>query len=99
MTNFTLIDVQPVRQPPGAPQGAVLPSLTHGVAIVAAFALLFMWLFARPVLIDHGYINESDLYEFGIPKFLARATTWSSFEFGGMPAFADPGESQLYPLH
>jgi hypothetical protein len=63
-----------------------------------AFSLLFGWLYAAPI-VHNGYLAESDLYEYFLPVFLSPLTIWSSFEFGGMPAFADPGEASLSPLH
>ena len=68
------------------------------LAAVAGFALLFAWLLAYAPL-HHGYLAESDLYEFFLPTFLAPITQWSPFEFGGMPAFADPGDPSFYPFH
>ena len=70
----------------------------HTIAASAGFALLFAWLLAYAPL-HHGYLAESDLYEFFLPTFLAPITTWSPFEFGGMPAFADPGDPSFYPFH
>jgi hypothetical protein len=68
------------------------------VIATAGFALLFAWLLAYAPL-HHGYLAESDLYEFFLPTFLAPITHWSPFEFGGMPAFADPGDPSFYPFH
>jgi hypothetical protein len=72
--------------------------LRHAAIVIGAFTALIGWLFARP-LIDNGYIAETDIYEQFLPQFLAPATIWSSFEFGGTPAFADPGEATPYPLY
>jgi hypothetical protein len=72
--------------------------LRHAVLVVGGYALLFGWLLSRP-LVDGSYLAESDLYEYYLPIFLAPITTWSSYEFGGLPAFADPGDFSLYPLH
>lgn len=72
--------------------------LLHALCVIGAYTLLFAWLYARPVL-EQSYLAESDLYEFFLPTFLSRITTWSTFEFGGMPAFADPGDASFYPLH
>lgn len=73
-------------------------SWKHTTSVIGGFTLLFTWLHARPIL-EHSYLADSDLYEFFLPVFLSPITTWSSYEFGGMPAFADPGDSSLYPLH
>jgi len=70
----------------------------HALTVATGFALLFAWLFAYPSL-HHGYLAESDLYEFFLPTFLSPITLWSSFEFGGTPSFADPSDTSLYPLH
>src|SRR5882672_8412310 len=70
----------------------------HAFAVAAAYGLVFTWLFAYPI-VSHRYLTESDLYEYYLPIFLAPITTWSVFEFSGLPAFADPGDFTLYPTH
>src|SRR5258705_3024676 len=70
----------------------------HAFIVLSAFTLVFTWLFAEPI-VHHRYMTESDLYEYYLPIFLAPITTWSSFEFSGLPAFADPGDFVWYPLH
>ena len=70
----------------------------HAFLVVAAYSILFTWLFAQSI-ISHRYLSESDLYEYYLPIFLAPITTWSSFEFSGLPAFADPGDFISYPPH
>ena len=70
----------------------------HTLAASTGFALFFAWLLAYAPS-HHGYLAESDLYEFFLPTFLAPITKWSPFEFGGMPAFADPGDPSFYPFH
>src|SRR6266850_1136151 len=70
----------------------------QAILVVLAYSLLFIWLFAQSI-ITHRYLSESDLYEYYLPIFLAPITTWSSFEFSGLPAFADPGDFSLYPPH
>jgi hypothetical protein len=70
----------------------------HAGLVIGAYSLLFGWLFARPVVYG-GYIAEADLYETFLPAFFSPLVTWSSFEFGGAPIFADPGEATVYPLH
>ena len=72
--------------------------LRHACLVVAAFTLLFGWLYARPV-IEGSFLAESDLYENFLPVFLSPITIWSSYEFGGMPAFADPQDTAFYPIH
>ncbi len=72
--------------------------LSHALAVVGAFTVLFTWVYARPILAG-GYLAESDLYEYFLPSFLSPSTIWSSFEFGGTPTFADPGDAKPYPLH
>ena len=74
------------------------PAAVHAFLVVSAFAIVFTWLFARPI-ITHRYLSESDLYEYYLPIFLAPITTWSSFEFSGLPAFADPGDFTSYLPH
>ena len=74
------------------------PAALHAFLVVSAFAIVFTWLFAQPI-ITHRYLSESDLYEYYLPIFLAPITTWSSFEFSGLPAFADPGDFTSYPPH
>ncbi len=69
----------------------------HAVYVAGAFALVFGWLFAQSFL-RHAYVADSDLYEYFLPQFLSPITVWSAFEFGGMPAFADPGDASLYPV-
>ena len=55
-------------------------------------------MYLRPIL-EGTYLAESDLYEYYLPIFLSPITTWSRFEFGGLPAFADPGDFTAYPPH
>ncbi len=74
------------------------PAALHAFVVVFAFGIVFTWLFAQPI-ITHQYPSESDLYEYYLPIFLAPITTWSSFEFSGLPAFADPGDFSSYPPH
>ncbi len=72
--------------------------LLHGGLVAAGCWLFFAAVFARP-LFARVYLAESDLYEYYLPLFLAPPATWSSFEFSGLPAFADPGDFTAYPLH
>lgn len=72
-------------------------SWKHPACVVGGYTVLFCWLHARS-LFGGRWPVESDLYEQFLPAFLSPITTWSSFEFGGAPAFADPGEAALYPL-
>jgi hypothetical protein len=80
-----------------APRYAYRAAL-HASAVVFAYTVIFTWLFARPI-VTHAYLSESDLYEYYLPIFLAPITTWSSFEFSGLPAFADPGDFTSYAPH
>src|SRR3954447_24673854 len=73
-------------------------SIVHAFIVVAAYTLLFTWMCA-PAILAHRYLSESDLYEYFLPVFLAPITTWSNFEFAGLPAFADPGDFSFYPPH
>jgi hypothetical protein len=70
----------------------------HALIVLGAYSALFTWLFAQPI-ITHRYLSESDLYDYFLPIFLAPITTWSLFEYSGMPAFADPGDFVWYPPH
>ena len=70
----------------------------HAACVIAAFTALFAWIHASPLL-EGSFLADSDLYEYFLPIFLAPITTWSSFEVGWMPAFADPGDFSYYPLH
>lgn len=70
----------------------------HAFLVVVAYGVFFTWLFSKPI-VTAGYLSESDLYEYYLPIFLAPITTWSSYEFSGLPAFADPGDFSLYPPH
>ena len=60
-----------------------------------AFVALFTWLFAR-FFFRPLYLAESDLYENGLPIFLSPISKWSSFEFNGLPVFADPANFDFY---
>jgi hypothetical protein len=62
---------------------------------VLALAALFVWLFAR-FFFRPLYLAESDLYENGLPIFLSPISRWSSFEFSGLPVFADPQNFDFY---
>ena len=55
-------------------------------------------MFADPI-ITRRLFSESDLFDYFLPIFLAPITTWSSWEFSGLPAFADPGDFVWYPPH
>ena len=72
--------------------------LTHAAVVLAFFTALFGWLYAGPFL-DHRLVAESDIYEQFLPMFLSPITIWSSYEYSGTPAFADPQDSPFYPLH
>jgi hypothetical protein len=66
----------------------------HAVTLIA-IAALFVWLFAR-FFFRPLYLAESDLYENGLPIFLSPISRWSSFEFSGLPVFADPQNFDFY---
>lgn len=70
----------------------------QAAAVLSVFTLLFSWLFANS-LVQGTYLSESDLYDFYLPIFLAPRMAWSSFEFAGLPVFADPENASWYPLH
>jgi hypothetical protein len=72
--------------------------IVHGAAVVAAFSAFFTWVYWRAVA-DPVLLAQSDLYEYFLPIFRSPWINWSTFEFSGMPAFADPGESHVYPVH
>ena len=59
--------------------------------------LLCAWVFAQP-LATGRLLAESDLFDSYLPLFRSPALVWSSFEFGGVPAFADPENSAFYPV-
>ena len=71
-------------------------SIRRHLPTLLAFAALFVWLFAR-FFLRPLYIAESDLYENGLPIFLSPIWKWSSFEFAGLPVFADPANFDFYP--
>lgn len=70
----------------------------HAAVVVLGFAAFHAWFWSRLVFGD-GYLAHSDLYEYFLPVFLSPRTIWSSFEFAGFPAFADPQNSLWYPVH
>jgi len=70
----------------------------HAAAVIAGYALLFTWLFSRPIA--HGtYMAEGDLYDWFLPIFLSPVSAWSHDMFGGLPLFADTSDSQAYVVH
>ena len=72
--------------------------LVHALIVVGCYTAFFSRIWAEPLF--HGAVlAESDLFEYYLPIFLAPITTWSGYEFSGLPAFADPGDFTLYPLH
>ena len=86
---------------PGEPAHSAasrVAAIGHGAAVVLGYGVFFGWLFSG-ALLGGEYLVESDLYEYYLPIFLAPITTWSSYEFAGLPAFADPGDFSPYPLH
>ena len=75
-----------------------MKSARHAAVVFGSFTLLFCWIFARP-LIEGTYLSESDLVDFFLPIFLAPRTIWSSYEFAGMPVFADSENEAFYLPH
>jgi hypothetical protein len=71
-------------------------SIVHVTLVLVIPAALFAWLFAR-FLLNDLYLVDSDLYEHFLPAFLSSIRVWSSFEFSGLPVFADPGDYFFYP--
>ena len=66
--------------------------------VLGSYTAFFSRIWAEAL--SGGYIlAESDLFEYYLPVFLAPITTWSHYEFSGLPAFADPGDFTQYPLH
>lgn len=82
----------------GTIASTLISPLRPAFVVISGITLLFTWLHFKP-LATHSYLADSDLYEFFLPVFLAPITTWSSLEFAGMPAFADPQDTALYPIH
>ena len=74
------------------------PALTHATLVVAGYAAVFAWVFSQ-LLVAEVYLAESDLHELFLPYFLSPMTRWSSDMFAGMPVFADPFDTALYPIH
>ena len=73
-------------------------STGHAAMVFGAFTLLFAWIFGQPLL-KGSYLAESDLFDIFLPIFLSPRMVWSSYEFSGMPTFADPENMEFYPLH
>jgi len=71
--------------------------LRHAAIVVAAFLMLCGWVFAQP-LTSGRLLAESDLFDSYLPLFRSPALVWSSYEFAGVPAFADPENSAFYPV-
>lgn len=81
----------------GVVDSARADRLRHGAAVIAGFTLLCVWVFAQP-LSSGRLLAESDLFDSYLPLFRSPALVWSSYEFGGVPAFADPENSAFYPV-
>ena len=73
------------------------PWLRHASLAVLGFLVFHTW-FWSPLLFGEGYLAHSDLYEYFLPVFLSPPTVWSSQEFAGFPAFADPQNAAWYPI-
>ena len=83
------------------PEGLRLPpwrALRHALIVISAFALLFIWLFGRPI-VERAYLVESDLFDSFLPRFLATFSPWSSFEYAGYLYAASSDDFPFYPLH
>src|SRR5712691_2407885 len=78
-----------------APCAMVHSSIRRHLPTLLALVALFTWLFAR-FFFRPLYLAESDLYENGLPIFLSPISKWSSFEFNGLPVFADPANFDFY---
>lgn len=73
------------------------PPIAHAAVVAGGFTLLALWVCGQAIL--HGRVlAESDLFEQYLPTFLSPALTWSSFEFSGVPAYADPESGAVYPV-
>lgn len=79
--------IAPPRLPPGR----------HALLVITAFAVIFTWLFARPI-VEHAYLVESDLGDSYLPRFLSTFFPWSSYEFAGYFVAADSDDVPFYPL-
>lgn len=91
------VTVEKLDSPPAAPRRAVRAgTIAHALLVLAVPVGLVGWLFAR-FLLNDLYLVDSDLYELFLPVFLAPIRLWSSFEYSGLPVFADPGDYALYP--
>ena len=75
-----------------------LSTVRHAGLVFAAYAALFTWLFARP-LVEGAYLAGTDLYDYYLPIFLSPITVWSTWEASGLPAFADSQNAAFYPLN
>jgi hypothetical protein len=92
------VSTQPPTSADALPGRARLRAWRHAAIVAGAYTVVFGWMYLRPAL-DGTFLAESDLYEYYLPIFLAPITRWSHFEFGGLPAFADPGDFTAYPPH
>jgi hypothetical protein len=70
----------------------------HAAAVLVSFSAIFTWVYWRAVA-DPVLLAQSDLYEYFLPIFRSPWINWSTFEFSGIPVFADPGEANVYPIH
>lgn len=76
---------------------STLKVVLSAVLALGVYIVLFVRIYWRTGFGDQ-LLAESDLYEYFLPVFLSPVTRWSSYEFAGLPAFADPGEAVQYPV-
>src|SRR5258706_5020301 len=69
----------------------------HAALVLAAYTLLFSWLFSR-LLFSGVYLAESDLFDWFLPFFLSPPAKWSSDIYAGLPLFADTSDAIQYPV-
>jgi hypothetical protein len=72
--------------------------VVHAGVVVAAYTVLFGWMFSR-LLFSDVYLAESDLYDWFLPFFLSPMARWSSDIFAGLPLFADSSDAIQYPVN
>jgi hypothetical protein len=70
--------------------------LAHGVAVLAAFSLLYGAFFA-PVLLSGGLLAPGDARELSLPHYASPRSLWAPELFAGFPAMGDPQNLFWYP--
>jgi hypothetical protein len=76
---------------------ARLYRLAPAAGVLALLTAVFSWVYATTIVHD-TYLVWSDLYEYFLPGFLSPYVNWSTYEFGGVPTFADFSEPTAYPV-